>query len=109
LFQVQKTKETLKKEAHCKIVKNTASNFFRGEFFNFFLFMYVILHFFICRPSDSTVSEDVGFEPKTVATLALTARRSELPGLSGSGNMYFQRKLHVQKKKKSIATVQDKY
>jgi hypothetical protein len=35
--------------------------------------MYVIQHCNICRPSDSTVSEDAGIEPKTVATLALTA------------------------------------
>ena len=28
------------------------------------------------RPSDSTVSEDAGIECRTVATLALTARRS---------------------------------
>ncbi len=34
-----------------------------------FLFMYVIQHCFLCRPSDSTVSEDAGIEPKTVATL----------------------------------------
>ncbi len=38
--------------------------------------MYVIQLCFICRPSDSTVSEDTGFEPRTVATLALTARHS---------------------------------
>jgi hypothetical protein len=38
--------------------------------------MYVIQHCFICRPSDSTVSEDAGIEPRTVATLALTAIRS---------------------------------
>jgi hypothetical protein len=38
--------------------------------------MYVIQHFFICRPSNSTVSEDAWIEPRTVATLALTARRS---------------------------------
>jgi hypothetical protein len=30
--------------------------------------MYVIQHCFICRPSDSTVSEDAGIEPRTVAT-----------------------------------------
>ncbi len=34
--------------------------------------MYVILHRFICRPSDSTVSKDAGIEPRTAATLALT-------------------------------------
>jgi hypothetical protein len=38
--------------------------------------MYVIQHCFICRPSDSTVSDFSGIELKTVATLALTARRS---------------------------------
>jgi hypothetical protein len=38
--------------------------------------MYVIQYCFICRPSDYTVSEDAGIEPRTVATLALTARRS---------------------------------
>ncbi len=27
---------------------------------------YFILHCFICRPSDSTVSEDAGIEPRTV-------------------------------------------
>jgi hypothetical protein len=39
-------------------------------------FMYVIQNYSICRPSDSTVSEDAGIEPRTVATLTLTARRS---------------------------------
>jgi hypothetical protein len=33
--------------------------------------MYCIQHCFICRPSDSDVSEDAGIEPRTVATLAL--------------------------------------
>jgi hypothetical protein len=41
--------------------------------------MYCIQHCFICRPSDSTVSEDAGIEPRTVATrhwqsYALTTR-----------------------------------
>ncbi len=31
---------------------------------------------FICRRSDSPVSEDAGIEPRTVATLALAVRRS---------------------------------
>ncbi len=30
-----------------------------------------IQHCFICRPSDSTVSEDAGIEPRTVATSEL--------------------------------------
>jgi hypothetical protein len=37
--------------------------------------MNIIQHCFVCRPSYSTVSEDAGLEPMTVATLALTARR----------------------------------
>jgi hypothetical protein len=49
---------------------------FKGGFFGFFTFMYVIPHCFICRPSDYTVLEDAGIESKAVATLALTARRS---------------------------------
>jgi hypothetical protein len=49
----------------------------RGIFFGFFfLFMYDIQHCFICRPSDSTVSEDAGIKPRTVATTALAVRRS---------------------------------
>ncbi len=32
------------------------------------IFMYDIQHSFICRPSDSTVSEDAELEPCTVAT-----------------------------------------
>jgi hypothetical protein len=31
---------------------------------------------FICRPSDSTVSEEAGTEPRTVSTSALAVRRS---------------------------------
>ncbi len=42
----------------------------------FVLFMYDIQQCFICRPSDSTVSEDAEIEPTTVATTALTVRRS---------------------------------
>jgi hypothetical protein len=38
--------------------------------------MYDIQHCFICRPSDSTVSEDAGIEPRTVATTALTVKCS---------------------------------
>jgi hypothetical protein len=45
-------------------------------FFGFFLFMYDIQHCFICRPSDSTGSEDAGIKPRTVATAALAVRRS---------------------------------
>jgi hypothetical protein len=38
--------------------------------------MYFIQHCFVCRHSDSTVSEDAGIEPRTVATSALAVRRS---------------------------------
>jgi hypothetical protein len=44
-------------------------------FFDFFK-IYDIQHCFIRRPSDFTVSEDAGIEPRTVATLTLTDRRS---------------------------------
>ncbi len=43
---------------------------------DFFFFMYDIQHCFICRPTDSAVSEDAGIEPRTVATSALAVRRS---------------------------------
>jgi hypothetical protein len=48
----------------------------KEDFFSPF-FMYSIQHCFICRPSDSTVSENAGFEPGTVATTALAVRRSD--------------------------------
>jgi len=44
--------------------------FFKRDFF----LMYVIQHCFICRPSDSNVSEDAGIEPRTVANSALAVR-----------------------------------
>ncbi len=44
--------------------------------YSLILFKGWIQQCFICRPSDSTVSEDAGIEHWTVATLALTARRS---------------------------------
>jgi len=46
----------------------------QGDFLDFF--MYFIQPCFNCRPSDSTVSEDAGIEPRTVATSALPFRRS---------------------------------
>ncbi len=48
--------------------------FLKGDFFNFF--QYFIQHGFICRPSDSTLSETAGIEPRTVATSALAVGRS---------------------------------
>jgi hypothetical protein len=38
--------------------------------------IYMFFQYFICRPSDSTVSEDAGIAHGTVATLVLAARRS---------------------------------
>jgi hypothetical protein len=49
----------------------------KGDFFGLFLLIYDIQHCFICRLSDSTVSEDAGIEPRTVATMALVVRRSD--------------------------------
>ncbi len=48
--------------------------YIKNDYFVFFMFF--IQHCFICRPSDSTVSEDAGIGPRTVATLALAVRRS---------------------------------
>ncbi len=63
----------------CKSIHEAGSkDFLKGDFLSFFLFYvpYVIQHCFICRPLDSTVSEEAGNEPRTIATLALTASRS---------------------------------
>ncbi len=57
-----------------KLFPSQRKAFFKGGFFLFFLLIYVIQHCFIA--SDSTVLEDAEIEPWTVATLALTARRS---------------------------------
>ncbi len=52
--------------------------FLKGGYFE--LFSDTLLYFYstllLCRPSDSTVSEDTGIEPRTVATLVLAVRRS---------------------------------
>ncbi len=51
--------------------------FFLNIFWGIFSFCsYNIQHCFICRPSDSTVPTDAGIEPRTVATCALSVRRS---------------------------------
>ncbi len=46
-----------------------------GGYESWGFFMYLIQRCFICSPSDSTVSEDAGIEPRTVANTALTVRR----------------------------------
>jgi hypothetical protein len=43
-------------------------------------YMYFIQHCFICRPLDSTVSEDAGIEPRTVATSALAVHCNAAEG-----------------------------
>ncbi len=45
--------------------------------------MYVIQHRFICRTSDSTVSDDTGIEPRPVAILPLTARLDLIHEVNG--------------------------
>ncbi len=50
--------------------------FLKGDFLAFYFLMYDIQHCFICHPSNFTVSEDARIEPRTVASLALTARCS---------------------------------
>jgi hypothetical protein len=44
------------------------SELLKGDCLIFSPFMFVIQHCFIGRPSDSTVFEDAGIEPRTVAT-----------------------------------------
>jgi len=46
----------------------------RGFIKFFVYFMYSIQHCFMCRPSDSTVLADAGYEPRAVAKLALAAK-----------------------------------
>ena len=48
--------------------------FFWGDFL---FFSYFIQHYFIGRPSDSTVPTDAGIEPRTVATGALAVRHAK--------------------------------
>jgi hypothetical protein len=55
----------------------------QGDFFVSFC-TYFSQHCFICRPSDSTVSEDAGLELRTVATSASAVRRSNQSGRSHS-------------------------
>jgi hypothetical protein len=39
----------------------------KGDFFDFFFFYVRYSTLLICRPSDFSVSEDAGIEPRTVA------------------------------------------
>ncbi len=65
--------------------REKVNHFYRLSLWTFF--MYVIQHCFICRPSDSAVSEDAGIEARTVATFALTARRSNHSARSHPQNL----------------------
>ncbi len=57
--------------------------FLQGDFYwIFYVCRYFIQHCFICRPSDSTLSENAGIEPRTVATSAFTVRRSSYSATS---------------------------
>jgi hypothetical protein len=48
-------------------IKTTCSLLLRGIFYSiFFFFVYAIQNCFICRTSDSNVSEDAGIEPRTL-------------------------------------------
>ncbi len=53
-----------------------SANSLKRDFWGFL--KYFIQHCFICRHSDSTVSEDAGIAPRTVTTLALTFRYSRV-------------------------------
>jgi hypothetical protein len=58
-----------------RAMNSTVQNGLKGAFLGFFFLLYVlILSCFICRSSDSTVLEDAGIKPRTVATLTLTGR-----------------------------------
>jgi hypothetical protein len=72
---------------------NKQKRFFsQGDFLGFVSTQFSTVHCFICRPSDSTVPEDVGIEPRTVATSALAVRRSNL-------SLNFIDKKFIQKKR----------
>jgi hypothetical protein len=47
-----------------------------GDFLDFFSFYVLYSTLLYLRTSDSTVSEDAGTEPRTVATVTLAVRRS---------------------------------
>jgi hypothetical protein len=83
--QVRMIRQTITSVGQCHEIFYFKLFILRNKFFliswfhktiQIFLRMYFSQHCFICRPSDYTVSEGTGIEPKTVATSALTARRS---------------------------------
>ncbi len=79
-FQGKPEEGTLNSKVFCLyfIQKFRLYSVFQYLFEGFFIIFssYYIQHYFICRPSDSIVPTDAGIEPRTVATGALAARRS---------------------------------
>jgi hypothetical protein len=57
-------------------------------------FLYFIQHWFICRPSDSTVSEDAGVGPRTVETLAPSSSFGEADDF---GPVHFSQALLIER------------
>jgi hypothetical protein len=72
--------------------------------YNHLFFMSDIQHCFICRPSDSTVSEDAGIEPRTVASSALAVRRSNH---SAGSHIRLKDIIVLQKRRRDISTQED--
>ncbi len=69
-------RRSLFRKWHSKREKNCYLFFTKHKQGDFFLCTYCIQHCIICRPSNSTVSEDAGIEPRTVApTSSLAVRR----------------------------------
>jgi hypothetical protein len=60
-----------------------------------YFFIYDIQHCFICRPSDTTVSEDAGTEARTVATAALAVRRSNHTAIDLSISIFLYGQTHL--------------
>ncbi len=67
--KLQNSKVCLCQELYHKIVGDFLRGKIKGDFLEYFFFMYGIQHCFICRPSDFTASKDGGIEPRTVATI----------------------------------------
>jgi hypothetical protein len=68
----------------------------QGDFWIFLcMYRYFIQHCFIGRPSESTVSEDAGIEPRTVATSALAVRRSSHSATSHPLGYISSTRLHL--------------
>ncbi len=66
-------------------------NFFKEIFLDFLYYS----NCFICRPSDIALSEDSGIEPRTVATLPLTVRRSNYSARSHPQKLKNMHKAYV--------------